>query len=122
MLKNSGTLNFKDGKLFFRILGSKFGSDLPVERAAQLAVHSDPGVTSLIGQRVTMWWSESEPGRLLAHKVVLQQKIRERAFEIFESGEGGTEEENWFRAEDELSEGHDEAIRQELLKKLELVP
>lgn len=34
--------------------------------------------------------------------VPTDEEIARRAYEIFESGERGTDEENWFRAEEEL--------------------
>jgi hypothetical protein len=33
---------------------------------------------------------------------ITEEKIRERAYEISQTPEGGTEEENWLRAEKEL--------------------
>jgi hypothetical protein len=36
---------------------------------------------------------------------ITQEMIAERAYHISQSGEGGTDEENWHRAEAELREG-----------------
>ena len=43
--------------------------------------------------------------RKVAAPEITQEMIAERAYHISQSGEGGTEEENWHRAEAELRQG-----------------
>ena len=37
-----------------------------------------------------------------AKRTITQEMIAKRAYEIYASGKGGTQQENWFRAEREL--------------------
>jgi hypothetical protein len=62
----------------------------------------------LFGQNVSvvgrMGIPHSAPGitKLLADRIVGKGAIARRAFGIFQSGGGGSQDENWFRAEREL--------------------
>jgi Protein of unknown function (DUF2934) len=46
-------------------------------------------------------------GTIVARKVILHQDIASRAYGIWESGDGGTDLDNWLRAERELLESED---------------
>jgi hypothetical protein len=41
-------------------------------------------------------------GQPFGRRQPTQQEIAKRAYEIYKSGKGGTEQENWYRAEREL--------------------
>lgn len=63
---------------------------------------------ALIGQLVSvidkMGVPSNSPGitKLLADRIIGHEAIAIRAFDIFQSGAGGSQDDNWFRAEREL--------------------
>ena len=103
MRKDAGILRFKNDKMIFQ---TDQGEEIRVAETAQLPDHSDPSVTGLLGQRVTILWTEVPEAdnslRVMAHKVARHQVIAERAFEISQSIEAGTAVDNWLCAENEL--------------------
>ncbi len=62
---------------------------------------SENKTVSVIGK---MGIPPSSPGitKLIADRIITHEAIAIRAFDIFKSGEGGTQDDHWFRAEREL--------------------
>jgi hypothetical protein len=81
--KDAGILRFQDDKMIFRTDQSE---EIRVVETAQLPDHSDPSVTSLLGQRVTIPWTEvpetDNSPRVMAHEVIRHRDIAERAFKF----------------------------------------
>jgi len=93
----SGTLG-ENGDTFFIMMPNKMLLiDAPFAIDNNLLKHT----VSAAGQ---MGIPPSAPGimKLLVDKIVSQEAIAIRAFEIFKSGTGGSQDGNWFRAEWEL--------------------
>jgi DUF2934 family protein len=63
---------------------------------------TEPGQEAAVTQKPTSGKAtKEEPGT----PQITQEMIAERAYHISQSEEGGTDEENWYRAEAELRQG-----------------
>jgi hypothetical protein len=102
--KDTGVLTFENEVLLLKFLGSS--DSIRVADTAQLSDHQSPDVKALLDQPVTILWTKvgeiDGTPRMMAHKVVPHEAIRQRAFEISRSDESDTAVENWLRAEVEL--------------------
>ncbi len=102
ILLNHGTVFLEGDRVVFNIFLERGVVPITVEDSAQGARGA---IDPFFGRRVSIAWTQIREGgrpRVLVHRVVSHDEIRGRAFEISESAESGTPEENWLRAEREL--------------------
>lgn len=92
-----GTLTLTHDRL---LLQEAHGSDVPILCFAGENAHElDRQVVSVVGHKAD---AEGADQPIVAEKVVSHEAVALRAYELHQSGSGGSASENWLRAEREL--------------------